>query len=80
MIRLEGKINVIEYKNMIKESFLTHIFLEEADADADMQTNATEILAKNPEGDMDAMRALVKQTEASLRYNHGCTKTAIQGD
>ena len=66
MIRFEEKINVIEYENMIKESFLTLIFLEETDTDADMQKIATEILTKNPEGDTDAMRALVKQGQPKL--------------
>ena len=66
MIRFEEKINVIEYENMIKESFLTLIFLEETDTDADMQKIATEILTKNPEGDKDAMRALVKQAQLKL--------------
>ena len=66
MIRFEEKINVIEYENMIKESFLTLIFLEETNTDADMQKIATEILTKNPEGDTDAMRALVKQAQPKL--------------
>ena len=54
MIRLEEKINLIEYDNMTKESFFTHIFLEEADVD--MQKKAIEILAKNPKGDIDRRR------------------------
>ena len=61
---------------MTKESFLTHIFLEESDVE--MQKLATEILAKKPKGDIDFLRALVKQTEVSIWYNHGGNKTAKQ--
>ena len=59
---------------MTKESFLTHIFLEESDVE--MQKLATEILGKKPKGDMDSLRALVKQAEVSIWYNHGGNKTA----
>ena len=59
---------------MTKESFLTHIFLEEADVD--MQKIATEILVKNPKGGINTLRALLKQTDASLWYKYGSTKTA----
>ena len=43
---------------MTGEAFLAHIFLEEADTT--MQKIATDILAKNPKGDIDALRVQVK--------------------
>ena len=43
-----------------------------------MQKIATEILAKNPKGGIDALRAHVKQMVASLWYNHGSIKTIKQ--
>ena len=61
---------------MTGEAFLAHIFLEEADTT--MQKIATDILAKNPKGDIDALRVQVKQTEASLWYMHGSNRSGKQ--
>ena len=64
LTKLKERFNLIEYDKMNGPVFVTHIFLEEA----------TDILSNKPEGDIDALRAQVKQTEASLWYMHGETR------
>ena len=74
LVRLEERINLIEFEEMTKESLLCHIFLEESDTE--MQKLTTELLAKNPKGDLDQLRALVKMTEAKIWYKPGGLRTA----
>ena len=66
LMKLNERFNLIEYDEMTAPVFVTTIFLEEA----------TDILANKPEGDIDALRAQVKQTEASLCYMHWSSRTA----
>ena len=65
LIKLKEGFN-IEYDKMNGPVFVIHIFLEEA----------TDILSNKPEGDIYALRAQVKQTEASLCYMHWSSRTA----
>ena len=41
-----------------------------------LNAEVSQMIAKNPKGNIDSLRAPVKQTEASIRYNHGGNKTA----
>ena len=66
LTKLKERFNLIEYDKMTGPVFVTHIFLEEA----------TDILSNKPESNIDALRAQVKQTEASLWYMHGSSRTA----
>ena len=74
LMKLEEKFNLVEYDKMTGPAFVTHIFLEEANST--MQKIATDILANKPGGDINALRAHVKQTVASLWYMHGSSRTA----
>ena len=61
--RIEERVELIEFQTLTKESLVCHIFLEEADFE--MQKIATQLLAKNPKGDLDELRTQVKTTESS---------------
>ena len=60
---------MIEFQTLTKESLVCHIFLEEADFE--MQKIATQLLAKNPEGNLEDLITQVKTTESSNWYKPG---------
>ena len=64
MVRLEERINLIEFENLKKEAFLCPIFFENIYSEIQRITN--DLLAKNPNGVLDQVRAMVKMTEASI--------------
>ena len=51
---------------MTKDSFLTHLFLEQADET--MAKMATEILERKPKGDVNQLRQTIQQIESSTWY------------
>ena len=67
--RLEERIELIEFDTLTKESLVSHIFLEESDYE--IQRITTELLAKNPRGNLDELRTIVKTTESSNWYKPG---------
>ena len=67
--RLEERVELIEFEKLTKMSLVSHIFME--DSDLDMVKITTEILAKNPEGNLDVLRTAVKTTESSSWYKPG---------
>ena len=58
---------MIEFQTLTKESLVCHIFLEEADFE--MQKIATQLLAKNPEGNLDELRTQVKPQKVQTGTN-----------
>ena len=66
LVRLEERINLIEFENSTNEALFCRIFLEESDSEIQLIT--TNLLSKNPKGDHDQLRAMVKMTEASIWY------------
>ena len=72
--RIEERVELIEFQTLTKESLVCHIFLEEADFE--MQKIATQLLAKNPKGDLDELRTQVKTTESSNWYKPGARARA----
>ena len=57
-------MSLVEYNEMTKDSFLTHLFLEQADET--MAKMATEILEKK--GDVNQLRQTIQQIESSTWY------------
>ena len=69
LMRLEERVELIEFEKLTKMSLISHIFME--DSDLDMVKITTEILAKNPEGNLVVLRTAVKTTESSSWYKPG---------
>ena len=67
--RIEERVELIDFQSLTKQSLVCHIFLEEADFE--MQKIATQLLAKNPEGNLDELKTQVKTTESSSWYKPG---------
>ena len=67
--RLEERVELIELEKLTKMSLVSHIFME--DSDLEMVKITTEILAKNPEGNLDVLMTAVKTTESSSWYKPG---------
>ena len=67
--RLEERIELIEFETLTKKSLLSHIFLEESDYE--IQRITTKLLDKNPKGNLDDLRTIVKTTENSNWYRPG---------
>ena len=67
--RLEERVELIELEKLTKMSLVSHIFME--DSDLEMVKITTEILAKNPEGNLDVLLTAVKTTESSSWYKPG---------
>ena len=67
--RLDERVELIKFEKLTKMSLVSHIFME--DSDLDMVKITTEILAKNPEGNLDVLRTAVKTTESSSWYKPG---------
>ena len=59
-------MSLVEFNNMTKDSFLTHLFLEQADET--MAKMATEILERKPKGDVNQLRQTIQQIESSTWY------------
>ena len=59
-------MSLVEFNNMTKDSFLTHLFLEQADET--MAKMATEILERKPKGDVNELRQNIRQIESSTWY------------
>ena len=49
--KLEERVELIEFEKLTKMSLVSHIFME--DSDLDMVKITTEILAKNPKGNLE---------------------------
>ena len=59
-------MSLVEFNNMTKDSFLTHLFLEQADET--MAKMATEILERKPKGDVNQLRQNIQQIDSSTWY------------
>ena len=59
-------MSLIEFEDLIKETLLTHLFLEQADET--MSRMAQDILVKKPKGDVDQLRQEIKSIESSTWY------------
>ena len=66
LFTLEEYMSLVEFNNMTKDSFLTHLFLEQADET--MAKMATEILERKPKGDVNQLRQNSQQIESSTWY------------
>ena len=59
----------LEFDSLTKESLMSHLFLEESDHE--IQSIRTKLLAKNPKGNLDELRTIVKTHETSNWYKPG---------
>ena len=66
LFALEEHMSLVEFNDMTKDSFLKHLFLEQADEH--MAKMATEILEKKPKGDVHQLRQAIQQIETSTWY------------
>ena len=66
LFTLEEHMSLVEFNDMTKDSFLTHLFLEQADET--MAKMATEILERKPKGDVNQLRQTIQQIESSTWY------------
>ena len=63
LFALEEHMSLVEFDDMTKDSFLTHLFLEQADEH--MAKMATEILEKKPKCDVHQLRQAIQQIKTS---------------
>ena len=63
LFKMEELVALIEFEKMTEASFITHLFIEQADTT--MAKLAGEILRKKPEGDINNLRTTIKQIESS---------------
>ena len=66
LFSLEEHMSLVQYNEMTKDSFLTHLFLEQADET--MAKMATKILEKKPGADVNQLRQAIQQIESSTWY------------
>ena len=67
--RLEERVELMEFESLRKQSLLSHLFIE--DSDYEMTKITTKLLAKNPGGNLDELRTIVKTIESSNWYKSG---------
>ena len=66
LFKLEEYMSLVEFDKMTKDSFLIHLFLEQADET--MAKMATKILERNSQGDVNQLRQSIQQIESSTWY------------
>jgi hypothetical protein len=66
LFKLEEYMPLVKFDKMTKDSFLIHLFLEQADET--MAKMATKILERNSQGDVNQLRQSIQQIESSTWY------------
>ena len=74
LMKLEEICKLVEYVKMTGAAFLKHLLLEQSDRV--MRKIATDILSSKPESGIDFLCSKEKQTEASMWYDNGGSRSA----